>query len=119
MFNIIYNYMYYYASMLFKPIHTKHPTLKNKYFITYNFEGKNYNLLVSKQKGPHKIISIYGNKSDESPCDIYDYVLQFMGPNMDFHNIEYTPNCIGLDRITFDILDKEQKTFEKNQVIKL
>lgn len=118
MLNIIYNYIQYYASILFKKEYTKHPKFKNKYFITYNFEGKNYDLLVSKRKGPHKIISIYGNKENEPPRDVYDYVARFMGPNLDFHNIEYTPNCLNLERLTFYFLD-EQKTFHGDQIIKL
>ncbi len=119
MFNFIYNYIYYYASSLLKSTHPPHPKFKNKYFITYNFEGQNYNLLVSKRKGPHKIVSIYGNKENEPPRDVYDYVKQFMGPNMDFHNIDYTPSCLGLDTITFHFINDTEKTFVKSEIIKL
>lgn len=120
MFKLLYDYIYYYSSQLFKTTHMPHPKHKNKYFITYNFEGKNYNLLVSKRKGPNKIISIYGCKTEtDEPQDIFEHVQQFLGPNMDFHNINYTPHCLGYYKITCHYLDETSKSWINDEIIQL
>lgn len=121
MFKLFYNYIYYYSSLLFKPTHIPHPKHKNKYFITYNFEGKNYNLLVSKKKGPNRIVSIHGYKDveTEEPLEIFEHIQQFLGPNMDFHNINYTPQCLGYYKIVCTYLDDTTKTWINDEIIEL
>ncbi len=120
MFTILYNYIYYYASTLFKSNLVAHPKLKHKYFITYDFEGKKYNLLVSKRRGPHNIICVQGTKENGGEeTDVSDYITQFMGPNLDFHNINYTPSCLGLHTITFYFMNDTTKTFVDNEIIRL
>lgn len=121
MFKLFYNYIYYYSSLLFKPTHIPHPKHKNKYFITYNFEGKNYNLLISKKKGPNRIVSIHGYKDAETeePLEIFEHIQQFLGPNMDFHNINYTPHCLGYYKIVCTYLDDTTKTWINDEIIDL
>lgn len=118
MFNIIYEYITHFITKVwFKTQYNPHPTKKNKYFITYEFEGKSYNMLISKKKGPPKIIAIYGNLEYEEPVNVYNDIKKFLGPNFDFHNIEYTPKCLGYYTLTFHFSDDTEKTFIDNDTI--
>lgn len=120
MLNILYNYFYYYVSNYFKSELRPHPKKKNQYFITYDFEGKTYNLLVSKKRGPNKIISVCGKKETNSEFNnIYDIMIQYLGPNHDFHGIKYTPSCLGMHTIIFKFMDDSEKVFVGEQVITL
>lgn len=120
MLKLFYNYIIYCSSLFFKSNHLQHPKHKNKYFITYNFEGKNYNLLVSKRRGPNNIISIYGCKTEQDePRDIYDEIVQYLGPNFDFHNIKYTPQCLGYYKITCYFMNDTEKSWTKDEIINL
>ena len=121
MLNIIYQYAYYYFTKFWTKHnnHIQHPTLKNKYFVTYEFEGKPYNILVSKKKGPPKITSIYGNQEYEDPVNVYDEIRKYLGPNFDFHNIKYTPKCLGYYALTFHFSDDTEQTFIDDDVINL
>lgn len=115
MFQILYNYIIEVASRYFyQTAHLQHPKHRNRYFITYNFEGKPYNILISKKRGPHKIASIYGDGKD-----VFHHVQQFMGPNFDFHNVKYTPSCLGYKSLTFQYMDDTEKTFKDDEIIEL
>lgn len=99
--------------------HYPHPTRRDKYFVTYKFEGKPYNILVSKKRGPIHISAIRGYKVrvDDTRgtgewVDAYQDVQRYLGPNHDFHGIEYTPRCFGYRAITFYFSDDTDRTFE-------
>lgn len=121
MLQILYNYVIQVVSRYFAQTHLPHPKYKNKYFITYKFEGKPYNILISKKRGPHKIVAIYGKKytDDEEEEDVFEYVQQFMGPSFDFHNINYTPSCLGYYSLTFQYIDDSEKIFKEDEIIEL
>lgn len=115
MLQVLYNYVIQMVSRYFSQSHLPHPKHKNKYFITYNFEGKPYNILISKKRGPHKIVAIYGDDGE----DVFEHVHQFMGPNFDFHNIDYTPSCLGYSSLTFQFMDDSEKIFKDDEIIQL
>lgn len=116
--NITYNYIVYMISSLFTSysnFHLPHPKYKNKYFVTYHFEGKPYNLLVSKKRGPAKIVDVLTCYSES----VIDNVKMYMGPNYDFHNINYTPHCMGYSTLKFIYDDDTVKFFSDDMVIQL
>jgi hypothetical protein len=120
MLNVIYQYAFYYFNKFWsKQNYIPHPLHRNKYFVTYEFEGKPYNILVSKTRGPPKITSIYGNKEFEDSVDVYDEIKKYLGPNFDFHNIKYTPRCLGYFSLTFHLSDDSEQVFYEDDVIVL
>lgn len=120
MISILYQYAYYYFNKIWsKQTTIPHPIHRHKYFVTYEFEGKPYNLLVSKKRGPPTITSIYGNQEYEDSVDVYEDIKKFLGPNFDFHNIKYTPKCLGYYSLTFYFSDDTEKIFYDDENIKL
>jgi hypothetical protein len=120
MLNILYQYVAYFVNKYWNnPNYVPHPIHRNKYFVTYEFEGKPYNILVCKKRGPAKITSIYGNKEYEDSENVYDEIKKYLGPNYDFHGIKYTPKCLGYYSLTFYFSDDTEQTFVDDQVINL
>lgn len=120
MINVLYQYVtYFFNRYWFNPSYVPHPIHRNKYFVTYEFEGKPYNILISKKRGPAKIIGIFGNQEYEKPKNVYEDIKKFLGPNFDFHDIKYTPKCLGYYCLTFCFSDDSEKTFIDNDVITL
>lgn len=85
MLNILYQYVAYFVNKYWNnPNYVPHPIHRNKYFVTYEFEGKPYNILVSKKRGPAKITSIYGNKEYEDSENVYDEIKNILDRIMIF-----------------------------------
>lgn len=123
MFGIVYQYIYHFVNLWWSNGscgYVPHPTQKYKYFVTYEFEGKPYRMLIAKKRGPPHVVSIRGQRlGDDDAVDVYADIKSYLGPNMDFHGIEYTPNCLGYTRLVFCFSDDSEREFTDNNVIQL
>jgi hypothetical protein len=88
---------------------------KNKYIIDYRYKNNDYKVRLKNKRGPSNIVSIY----DELGNDIYNMIKEYLGPNEDFHNIEYSPECFEKDKIIFLLMNGNEIEFKNNEIIKL
>lgn len=86
---------------------------KNNVSINYKFENKKYSIIVQTpsrdiMKKPLNIISILDNKDN----DVLNHVLEFRGPNNDFHKMKITPNDIGYKSLSIVKMDENNRIVE-------
>lgn len=105
----IYIKKYYHSKNSIKII----PKTKYSSIIEYTMNDKTYKLITKLKRGPSNILFV---KSDTT--DITDEILPYLGPNEDLHNIRYTPNIFGYDRMEFYTVDGDILKFENNDEIK-
>ena len=56
----------------------------------------------------------------EEDVDVSDIVLPYLGPNHDFHGVQYRPSDFEIDgALTIHYIDGRTKTFDPNDVIVL
>ena len=55
------------------------------------------------------------NRSSE---DITEEIQKYLGPNYDWHNIEYTPSFFKHKTLTFHYSNGEVKEFSENEILK-
>lgn len=87
---------------------------KNKYELSYIIEGKLYKLIVNVKRGPSPVLQIIDHLNNDVSSDI----LPFLGPNYNWHNIQFTPDFFGYKSLTFEISDGTEYTVQSNNVIK-
>ena len=73
----------------------------NKIQIKYLYKGKPYYIFSQVPRGPlsreKKLISIKNGDGK----DVTKYIVPFLGPNNDWHNIPYTPNDFNENTLQF------------------
>lgn len=125
MISLIYQYISHFVALWLRADqygYAPHPTRRNNYFIKYEFEGKPYRLLITKKKGPPTVVSIHGLRTgdaDGEMTDVYDEIRMYMGPNADFHNVQYSCACLGFQRLVFGMSDDKEHEFTGNDIIRL
>ncbi len=87
--------------------------LKNHYVITYTYNMKEYKVLCKRNRSRIRILHI----KDENENDIGDKIKPFMGPAYDFHRIPTSPADLGYKKLSFYMLNGEQKTYNENDII--
>jgi hypothetical protein len=91
--------------------------INDKITVPYYTHGHRYIALLNNSHGPQPAIDI--SHGDEN---ITDQMLEYMGPNLDFHGMEVTPSFFGYGTIKITVMDicgdNSEYTFEKNDVIK-
>jgi hypothetical protein len=85
---------------------------RNTYEISYIINGKLYKMRVKPQKGPKPVLQVI----DECSEDVTTEVLQYLGPNYDWHNSN--PKILGFESLTFECSDGEEAIFTKNETMK-
>lgn len=88
---------------------------KKRAIINYVLNGRQYKMVVRDRKGPHDVLLIH----DEESNDITDVVLPYLGPNDDWHKTLFTPSFWDKNKISFELTSGETKTFDKNEVINI
>lgn len=68
------------------------------YEISYSISGKSYKLLVKPRRGPTPMITI----TDENEKDVTEDILQYLGPEYNWHNQVYTPGQLGYKSLSFE-----------------
>jgi len=91
-----------------------HQSFKNTYVLNYTLNGKQYGIMLKEVKGPQRISRITHDGED-----VTDRVLYWMGPERNFHNLEYTPRDIGLGELQIEFIDGETLTIQRTETIVL
>jgi len=107
----IFNYIYIYISQ--NIFHNTIVIHKHIYDIEYSINCKIYRFRTSYKKGPSK----YSQFIDDQGNDISEDLFKYVGPNDDFHNIDYTPNDFDCSSITIIYSDDTHKTFQNNDIL--
>ncbi len=84
------------------------------YEIKYTIEGMIYKMEVLKKKGPFRVMRVT-NMEEE---DLTSYLLEYLGPNEDFHGKTTMPKDFGMSLLKFDFFNGSSKTFSRNEEIK-
>lgn len=88
-----------------------------KICVEYEFCGSKYKLNSKFKKGPNKKqIQIIENENNEN---IYDKIEPYLGPNEDFHQINYTCNDFDEKYLKFIKVNNEFQEFRDDEIIKL
>lgn len=109
--------------MVTGPSFRPHPTYPHRYVITYRLHGNPYSMIVSKRRGPVDITAVYGYQypcnGEEGFVDAYEDIRRYLGPNHDFHGIDYTPRCLGYRSLAFYLSDDTECIFSEDDVIRI
>jgi len=81
--------------------------------VTYILDGRLYKLSVKRRRGPPKTLLVI----DENDNDVTREIAPFFGPERNWHKLDYTPSFWGKESLTFELVDGESMTFEKDQKI--
>lgn len=92
-----------------KKLWTHKPKLieKNIYEIEYQLNDKIYTIVFKHKRGPSPILQVF-NENEE---DVTDKILEYAGPEYNFHGHKFTPKYWGYKSLTFDLDDGTEKTF--------
>jgi hypothetical protein len=85
---------------------------KNVYEIEYNLNDKIYKLVFKNKKGPTPILQIFTENED-----VTEKILEYAGPEYNFHGHIFTPKFWGYKLLTFDLANGEEKSFSENESI--
>jgi len=96
-------------SMILKMFHTKmilrgmNTTRvdKNSYEVSYSINNRQYKMHVTPITGPSAIMQV----TDENEKIITDIVLQYYGPEQNWHGKNFSPSFFGCKTLTFESFD--------------
>jgi len=90
-------------------------SISNKKYIKipYVYNDQKYFYLIKVPKGKEPIRSI----EDENNIDILDSILPYLGPNMDCHNLNLTPEDFGYQEVKITTVFDKVVVFKKNEKI--
>jgi len=83
--------------------------------IPYKYRDKEYFYLLKIPRGVPPIQRI----EDENGNDIYDLIEPYLGPNLDCHRTDITPNDFGYARIVVTTIYDKTITFEQDDKVML
>jgi len=86
---------------------------KSGYILSYAVGGNIYRIFLKHKRGPKPFLIVV----DENDNDVTDEILQFLGPNQDWHGQKYCPENWNKKCLTFEMSDGEQKIFENQNFI--
>jgi hypothetical protein len=81
----------------------------------YYHNNQKYIIPLTIHPKPNKFAEIVNFEGD----DISTKILPYMGPNFNFHLVEYKPRDFGEKEITFTDWDFNQYKFQKDEIITL
>jgi hypothetical protein len=86
--------------------------------VPYYLHGHKYIILPKVSHGAQSTIHVSSNGENVS-----NIVLEYMGPNQDFHEMEITPETLGFDNLHFTVMDNfgdiEEYEFGEDDLIKV
>lgn len=90
------------------------------YVITYFIKSNKYKFTVNKNniKQTSNVLFAFGEQN-ESIIDLTNDLECYLGPTKDFHGCVYTPKYFGVDKITIETVDGEEKIYERDEEIKI
>lgn len=83
--------------------------------ISYKFNGKTYFYLLRVPRGVTPLKSI----EDENGNDISEFIIPYLGPNLDCHNISICPKDFGYKSIKISTIFDKVIVFEEDDKITL
>lgn len=104
-------YMFYYNARY--PQHKNITIAQSHYTVKYTFGYTNYKIRLPRRRGPPKCLPVI---TDEQGQDITREIIEYMGPNMDFHGQSYTPTILGKSKIIIKNNEKK-KIFNKTDIL--
>ena len=81
--------------------------------LTYVINGKMYKMIIIPKRGPSPILQISNNLQN----DVTDQILQYMGPQYDWHGNRFTPEFFGYSSLTFELGDGTEYTYKTNDCL--
>lgn len=88
---------------------------KNSYEISYVINGKLYKMITSTKRGPAPVLQVI-NSTDE---DVTAFILPYMGPMYDWHNVDVTPAMLGQESLLFELGNGNEYTYSSQDKINL
>jgi archaellum component FlaF (FlaF/FlaG flagellin family) len=88
---------------------------KRTVLVSYVLKGKLYTIVIHVASGPSKVLMVL----DESYTDISDQILPFLGPEQNWHSVEFRPSFWQKRKLIFEMYDGERKEFTQDQIIDL
>lgn len=86
---------------------------KNTYEVTYIINDKTYKMLVTPSRGPCPVLEI----TNEDNLEVSETIMQYLGPNNDFHNAKLFPNFFNYKQLNFKMNDGTELTFNNSETI--
>lgn len=83
--------------------------------IPYKYREKEYFYLLKVPKGVQPLLSIV----DENDTNIEEELTPYLGPNLDCHNTNITPNDFGYQKVIITTIFDKKIIFEADQIISL
>ena len=81
--------------------------------LSYVYKGKMHKVVSDCGRGPSKVLLVF----DQNEDDVGHLVLPYLGPNQDWHGRYFQPSFWDRERLTFELSNGEQKTFQCNENI--
>lgn len=86
---------------------------KNSYDVVYYLNNKLYKMRVKLKRGPAPVLMI----TTEENIDITNNVLEYAGPEYNFHGVPITPSFFGANRLIMEMADGTTHVFDKTTFI--
>ena len=86
---------------------------KHTYEIIYNIYGKKYRMIVKPHRGPRNIYQIL----TDTGVDVTDLVLEYAGPEFNWHGSVFTPRSLGFERLDVELIDGTVVTYGVDEQI--
>jgi hypothetical protein len=84
--------------------------------MSYIYRNRKYQLLLPSYNIPSNILQVV----DVYENDVTDYIIQYLGPNEDWHGHKLTPTKLGFNySLTFLFLEGEDKIYKHDEIINL
>lgn len=87
----------------------------NYYEVSYTINNKLYKMIVKHKRGPNPIHRVTDNNNN----DLTNIVIQYLGPNQDWHKNIITPHMLNTDEIEIELSNSVKKKFSSNEILYL
>lgn len=88
---------------------------KDRFIVSYYIKNIEYKMLVKRRKGPRHIFLIL----DENGQDMNEAIFPYLGPNENFHYIDYTPAFFNRNQLVFFTNKGEEIKFDRDETIRI
>lgn len=100
-----------YVRKLKTPTHVAHGVFEVDYF----YKGRKYRIHLKDSIKEHVSLNVY----DEKGREITETFMEYLGPDYDFHNREYTPKQLGYSRLVIIDGDLNETVYDSDEVISI
>ena len=88
---------------------------RRTYELQYSVKGRQYKMLMKPSRKPHPVLRVVNDKGH----DVTDIIIPYMGPNHDWHYVEFTPKFFNEDVLVFELHEGTLKEFKVDDIISL